>query len=63
MTVGDIEKEVVQNQGYIVCFTMYSAIYGLGVIAWLFIDPTKPIIPDGPTEPTPALPAEGGELA
>jgi len=39
-----VDKEV-QPNGYIVCFTMYAIIYGLGVLSWLLIDPTKPIIP------------------
>ncbi len=57
--------EKVQPQGYVVCFTLYAAIYGLGVVSWLFIDPTKPIVPEEgeETPPTPATLAEGGELA
>jgi len=39
------EKDVVQPNGYIVCFTMYAVVYFLGVLSWLLIDPTKPIVP------------------
>jgi MFS transporter, ACS family, glucarate transporter len=35
----------VQTNGYIVCFTMYAIVYGLGVVSWLLIDPTQPIVP------------------
>jgi len=30
--------------GFIVCFIMYGCVYGLGVLAWLMIDPTRPIV-------------------
>jgi ACS family glucarate transporter-like MFS transporter len=39
-----VDKEV-QPNGYIVCFTMYAIVYGLGVLSWLLIDPTQPIVP------------------
>jgi MFS family permease len=37
-------NEVVQPRGYIICFLMFSAIYYLGVVAWLFIDASQPIV-------------------
>ena len=40
------ENGVIDKQGYIVCFTLYAAVYFLGVIAWLFIDAEKPIPTD-----------------
>ena len=43
------EKEVVEPTGYVVCFTLFAVVYALGVVTWLFIDPTKPI-----DEPEPA---------
>jgi MFS transporter, ACS family, glucarate transporter len=43
---------VVQKDGYVTCFIMFGLVYGLGVIAWLFIDPTKPIEPDHETTGT-----------
>jgi MFS family permease len=63
VTVGGTEKEQVQNEGYIICFILYAVIYGIGVLSWLLIDPTKPIVPEDAGEPTPATEAEGGELA
>ncbi len=38
--------ETVQPEGYIICFTLYAVIYFLGVFSWLFIDASKPIVPD-----------------
>jgi MFS family permease len=38
-------KIEVQAAGYEICFFMYAGIYTLGVVLWLFIDPTKPIEP------------------
>lgn len=32
--------------GFVICFLMYAVVYGLGVLAWLLIDPTKPVVPD-----------------
>lgn len=48
---GTILKEYtvdggVQPNGYIICFTMYAIVYGLGVLSWLLIDPTKSIDED-----------------
>lgn len=48
-----VEKEVVQSGGYVVCFTLFAVVYGLGALSWLLIDPTKPVaveavLPDGP---------------
>ncbi len=37
---------VEDKQGYVVCFTLYAAVYFLGVVAWLFIDAEKPIPTD-----------------
>jgi len=34
---------VVDTNGYIVLFMVYAAVYGLGVLAWLLIDASKPI--------------------
>jgi MFS family permease len=45
-TVGD----TVQTDGYVICFLMFAVVYALGVVAWLFIDPTKPVDPDDQAE-------------
>lgn len=45
VAVDGVEKPTVETAGYIVCFTMYAIVYGLGVLSWLLIDPTKPIVP------------------
>lgn len=37
------EKDVVEPTGYVVCFTLFATVYALGVVSWVFIDPTKPI--------------------
>ncbi|HEY2909202.1 MAG TPA: MFS transporter, partial [Gemmataceae bacterium] len=37
-----VDKKV-EPTGYIICFTMYAIIYGLGVLSWLLIDTSKPI--------------------
>ena len=42
------EKDVVEGTGFVICFTMYAIVYGLGVLSWLLIDPTKPIVTDEP---------------
>ena len=34
--------------GQIYCFVMYAAVYGLGVLLWLLIDPSKPVGQDDP---------------
>ncbi len=47
-TTAGVEKSVVQPAGFIICFTMYATIYGLGVLSWLLIDPTKPIEAEEP---------------
>lgn len=36
----------VQEMGYVICFSMYSLVYGLGVLSWFLIDPTIPVLPD-----------------
>ncbi len=41
---------VVQTDGYLVCFTLFAFVYGLGVVAWLFIDPTRPVVADEPAD-------------
>ena len=41
--VDGVEQAVVAGQGFVICFCMYAVVYGLGVVSWLFIDPTKPI--------------------
>ncbi|MDY3551576.1 MFS transporter [Gemmata sp. JC717] len=38
------EVDVVSGTGYVTCFTMYAVVYGLGVLTWLVIDPTKPVV-------------------
>jgi MFS transporter, ACS family, glucarate transporter len=43
MMIDGREKEVVEPTGYVVCFTMFAIVYALGVVTWLFIDPTKPV--------------------
>lgn len=48
VTTDGVEKDVVQPNGYIVCFTMFAVVYGLGVLSWLLIDPSKPIVPTDP---------------
>ena len=42
--VDGVEKDVVQGTGFVICFVMYAVVYGLGVLSWLLIDPTKPIL-------------------
>jgi ACS family glucarate transporter-like MFS transporter len=37
------EQLVVEPTGYVVCFTLFALVYALGVVTWLFIDPTKPV--------------------
>ena len=41
-----LPDEYVATSGYIVCFATYSVVYFLGVGLWLFIDASKPIVPD-----------------
>ncbi len=50
-TPGPDGKLVVETSGYVTCFVMFAIVYGFGVIAWLLVDPTKPIV--GPEEETP----------
>jgi MFS family permease len=52
--VGGAEADVVQGTGFVVCFAMYAAVYVLGVVSWLFIDPTTPIADPGAAETPPA---------
>ncbi len=40
------KEEFVATSGYIVCFATYAVVYFLGVGLWLFIDASKPIVPD-----------------
>ena len=40
-----VDKDV-EPQGYVVLFALYAVVYGLGAVSWLFIDPTKPVVPD-----------------
>jgi MFS family permease len=47
-TVNGVERDVVQEMGFVICFTMYAIVYGLGVLSWLLIDPTKPVVSDEP---------------
>lgn len=46
LITGLILKYVVGAEGFVICFVMYAVVYGLGVLTWLFIDPTKPVAPD-----------------
>jgi MFS family permease len=39
----DDETKKVLTSGYLTCFVLFAAVYGLGVVSWLFIDPTKPV--------------------
>jgi MFS family permease len=50
--VDGVEKEQVQGTGFVICFTMYAIVYGLGVLSWLLIDPTKPVVPEEPRAET-----------
>jgi MFS family permease len=36
------------TDGYIMCFLIYAGVYAFGVLTWLFIDPTKPVVPEEP---------------
>ena len=38
--------EMVSESGYVVCFAMYGIVYLLGAASWLFIDASKPIVPE-----------------
>ncbi len=42
-----------QATGITIMFTTYAAVYGIGVLLWLGIDATKPIVPDEPEPPPP----------
>jgi ACS family glucarate transporter-like MFS transporter len=46
LVTGLITKRYPGTDGFLICFVMYAAVYGLGVVAWLFIDATKPVAPD-----------------
>lgn len=37
---------VTDPRGYVVCFSVYAAVYALGVLSWLLIDPSKPVVPE-----------------
>jgi MFS family permease len=45
LVTGLLTKKYPGTEGILICFTMYSIVYFLGVGIWLFIDPTKPIEP------------------
>lgn len=49
-----------RTTGILICFTMYGCVYFLGVVAWLLIDPTKPI-EELPPSPAPETREEGVE--
>ncbi|OWK47480.1 MFS transporter [Fimbriiglobus ruber] len=36
----------IQPTGFVICFVIYALVYGIGVLIWLLIDPTKPVVPD-----------------
>jgi sugar phosphate permease len=40
---GSILKAMPGTDGVITCFAMYGSVYFLGVVAWMFIDASKPI--------------------
>jgi MFS family permease len=49
--VSGVEPEPVKNTlatGITIMFTIYAAVYGVGVFLWLMIDASKPIVPDEP---------------
>jgi MFS transporter, ACS family, glucarate transporter len=39
----------VKEEGFTTCFVMFGIVYFLGVIAWLFIDASKPVLDDQAT--------------
>jgi len=39
---------VTRPDGYVWCFSLYAVVYTLGVVTWLLIDPTKPVVEDEP---------------
>lgn len=43
--------EKVADTGYVTCFLMYAVVYALGVGSWLFIDASKPVVPDAGSAP------------
>jgi MFS transporter, ACS family, glucarate transporter len=51
LVTGLILKDYKDNLavGYRTCFTLYAIIYVVGVLLWLKIDASKPIVPDEPT--------------
>ena len=40
------ETDVVQDGGYVTCFLLFATVYAFGVVSWLLIDPTKPVVTD-----------------
>lgn len=46
LVTGLILKHVPGPDGFVACFTLYGLIYGLGVVAWLFIDASEPVAPE-----------------
>jgi nitrate/nitrite transporter NarK len=53
LITGLILKYNPGDTGFVICFTMYAAVYGLGVASWLLIDPTKPVVPEDPPGDSP----------
>src|SRR5262249_32276139 len=51
LVTGLILKDYKDNLpvGYRTCFTLYAIIYVIGVLLWLKIDASKPVVPDEPT--------------
>lgn len=48
-----VEGSGVQTAGYVICFVLFASVYGVGVLVWLFIDPSKPIpLPEDGTHAT-----------
>lgn len=45
---GWIRKQYPDTNGILILFTIYGVVYFIGVGLWLFIDASKPIVPDEP---------------
>jgi MFS family permease len=45
VNVGTADEKVAPS-GFVVCFAIYAVVYFLGVGTWMFIDASKPIVPD-----------------
>lgn len=47
---GWVRKTYPGDDGIFILFSIYGSVYLLGVVSWLFIDASKPIIPDDHTD-------------